>query len=260
MQLTKSTYTLFYTFDVALFKKSTEQKHQLLTHLFLCYNFFMKKTLLIVTMILTISQAELPKGFNYIQEKIPHIELELRYYSKNNFVGQVIDGYLAPKAILSSQATRSLVEVQKELEAFGLGLKVFDAYRPQKAVDHFVRWGRDLEDTKMKVQYYPTVEKKNLFKEGYIAEHSGHSRGSTVDLTLIDLASREELDMGSPFDFFGQRSWVKYNNITTQQRANRMLLNSLMLKHGFNAYAQEWWHFTLKNEPYTRNYFNFDIK
>ena len=153
----------------------------------------------------------------------------------------------------------ALVKVQKELKAFGFGLKVFDAYRPQKAVDHFVRWGKALADVKMKNEYYPTVEKRNLFKEGYIAKHSGHSRGSTVDLTLIDLKSRAELDMGSAFDFFGKRSWVKYADISAPQRANRMLLHNIMLKHTFKSYPQEWWHFTLKNEPYKR-YFNFDVK
>jgi len=219
----------------------------------------MKKSLFILTILLTTSQADLLKGFNYIQEKIPNIELDLRYYETNNFVGQVIDGYLAPRAILSSEAILSLVKVQKELEGFGLGLKVFDAYRPQKAVDHFVRWGRDLADKKMKEEYYPTVEKKNLFKEGYIAKHSGHSRGSTIDLTIIDLESRVELDMGSAFDFFGKRSWVHYKNITAEQRANRMLLNFVMSKNGFKAYAQEWWHFTLKDEPFKKTYFNFDI-
>ena len=220
----------------------------------------MKKTILTLTLLLTTSYATLPKGFSYVQEKIPNIELELRYSSNNNFVGEVIDGYLAPRAILSSKATLALAKVQKELEGFGLGLKIFDAYRPQKAVDHFVRWGRDLADKKMKSEYYPTVEKRNLFKEGYIATHSGHSRGSTLDLTLIDLESKQELDMGSPFDFFGKRSWVNYANLTPQQRANRMLLNVVMRKYGFKAYAQEWWHFTLKDEPFKKSYFDFNVE
>ena len=219
----------------------------------------MTKSIFILTILLTTSQAELLKEFNYIKEKIPNIELDLRYYGENNFVGQAIDGYVSPKAILSSKATLSLVKVQKELENFGLGLKVFDAYRPQKAVDHFVRWGKDLGDKKMKAKYYPTVSKKDLFKEGYIAQKSGHSRGSTIDLTLIDLESRAELDMGSGFDFFGKRSWVEYKKITIEQRSNRMLLNFVMLQHGFKSYAQEWWHFTLKNEPFKKSYFNFDV-
>jgi D-alanyl-D-alanine dipeptidase len=220
----------------------------------------MKKSIFLLTLLLTTSQAELPKTFSYIDEKIPTIELDIRYYSENNFIGTVIDGYLAPKAILTKKATLALTKVQKELNSFGLGLKVFDAYRPQKAVDHFVRWGRDLDDTKMKSIYYPTVEKKNLFKEGYIAKKSGHSRGSTVDLTIIDLPTKVELDMGSSFDYFGELSWVKSKNITYEQRANRMLLNTIMLKHGFKAYAVEWWHFTLKNEPYKKTYFNFDVQ
>ena len=212
-------------------------------------------------MTLTIfSFAELPKSFTYINTKMPNIELDIKYYEQDNFVGEVIDGYLAPKAILTTKATSALTKVQKELNSFGLGLKVFDAYRPQKAVDHFVRWGRDLGDIKMKAIYYPNVKKINLFRDGYIAKKSGHSRGSTVDLTIIDLETKEALDMGSSFDFFGKKSWVNYKNITTQQRANRMLLNSVMLKYGFKSYAEEWWHFTLKNEPYKKTYFNFDVQ
>jgi len=199
------------------------------------------------------------KDFLELKKEIPSIELDIRYYGSNNFIGKPIDGYLAPKAILSKEATLALKKVQKELKTFSLGLKIFDAYRPQKAVDHFVRWGKDLTDIKMKEVFYPNVEKKNLFKEGYIAKHSGHSRGSTVDLTIIDLNSKTELDMGSSFDLFGKLSWVSYKNITSQQRANRMLLHTIMLKHGFKSYAQEWWHFSLKNEPY-KEYFDFNVE
>ena len=202
---------------------------------------------------------ELPNAFSFLKEVIPNIELEMRYYTNNNFIGKPIDGYLTPRAILTKKATKALKNVQKDLNEFGLGVKVFDAYRPQKAVDHFVRWSKSLNDKTMKKEYYPNVHKKNLFKEGYIAEKSGHSRGSTVDLTLIDLKTKVELDMGSSFDLFGQQSWVKYPKIDAHQRANRMLLNSIMIKHGFKSYAQEWWHFTLKNEPYKNSYFNFDI-
>ncbi len=218
-----------------------------------------KSIIFLIFTLIFIEAKELQKGFVYIKDEIPNIQLEMRYYSQNNFIGGRIDGYLKPTAILSKEATSALKKVQKELNSFGLGLKIFDAYRPQKAVDHFVRWGRDLQATKMKDEYYPTVEKKNLFKEGYIAEKSGHSRGSTVDLTIVDLDSSVELDMGSSFDFFGKRSWVRYQNITPQQRANRMLLNAVMLRYGFKSYSQEWWHFTLKNEPYANRYFDFDI-
>jgi D-alanyl-D-alanine dipeptidase len=220
----------------------------------------MKKTTLITLITLTITHAEIPKSFSYVQEKIPTIEQELHYFSSNNFVGEVIDGYKAPKVILTTKATLALAKVQKELKRFGLGLKIFDAYRPQRAVDHFVRWGRDLSDKRMKNEYYPNVLKQNLFKEGYIAKKSGHSRGSTVDLTIIDLKRKEELDMGSSFDFFGEASHVNYAKISTQQRANRMLLNQVMIKYGFKAYSEEWWHFTLKNEPYKKRYFDFEVE
>ena len=220
----------------------------------------MKKTAFALTIFITFTFAQIPKNFSYLQEKIPNIKLEIRYYEENNFIGTTIDGYLAPKAILTTKATLALTKVQKELNRFDLGLKVFDAYRPQKAVDHFVRWGRDLGDVKMKSIYYPDVQKKHLFRDGYIAKKSGHSRGSTVDLTIIDLKSEVELDMGSFFDFFGEPSWVKYKEITAQQRANRMLLHNIMLKHGFKSYAEEWWHFTLKNEPYKKTYFDFNVQ
>ena len=220
----------------------------------------MKKSILILITLFTFSEANLPKSFLYIDKEIPNILLDIRYHSSDNFVGEVIDGYLAPRAILTKKAISRLAQIQKELESFSLGLKVFDAYRPQKAVDHFVRWGRDLSDVKMKSIYYPNVQKKNLFKKGYIAKRSGHSRGSTIDLTIIDLNTKKELDMGSSFDYFGKLSWVKAENITYEQRANRMLLNIVMLKYGFKSYAEEWWHFTLKNEPYKKTYFNFDVQ
>ncbi|SFV68130.1 D-alanyl-D-alanine dipeptidase [hydrothermal vent metagenome] len=215
----------------------------------------MKKILWILLMCISVDA----KDFLELKKEIPSIELDIRYYGSNNFIGKPIDGYLAPKAILTKEATLALKKVQKELKTFSLGLKIFDAYRPQKAVDHFVRWGKDLADIKMKEAFYPNVKKKNLFKEGYIAKYSGHSRGSTVDLTIIDLNSKTELDMGSSFDLFGKLSWIAYKNITAQQRANRMLLHIIMLKYGFKSYAQEWWHFTLKNEPY-KEYFNFNIE
>jgi len=219
-----------------------------------------KKICFILGITLMSTEAEeIPKGFVSVQEVIPSVELDIKYYGSHNFIGKPIDGYLSPQALLTIEATAALKKVQRELKDFGLGLKIFDAYRPQKAVDHFVRWGRDLNDVKMQQIYYPTVEKKNLFKEGYIAKRSGHSRGSTVDLTIVDLESKIALDMGSTFDFFGEASWVRYKEITATQRANRMLLHNIMLKYKFKSYPQEWWHFTLKNEPY-KTYFDFDVK
>ncbi|HHB93849.1 MAG TPA: peptidase M15 [Campylobacterales bacterium] len=219
-----------------------------------------RKIILAIVLIFNIIQAkELLKGFVSVQNIIPNIELDLRYYSTNNFMGRRVKGYNHNIAILTIEATKALAKVQKELNQFGLGLKIFDSYRPQKAVDYFVAWGRDLNDTLMKQGFYPTEEKKNLFRDGYIAQKSGHSRGSTVDLTIIDLDTKQELDMGSSFDFFGQASWVKYSKITFKQRANRMLLHEIMIKYGFRPYAREWWHFTLVKEPYPDKYFDFNI-
>ena len=152
--------------------------------------------------------------------------------------------------------------MQAQLAPIGRGLKVFDAYRPQRAEDHFVRWAEDLADTKMKARYYPDVDKANLFRDGYIAAKSGHSRGSTVDLTIVSLNAGEpiELDMGTGWDHFGPKSWPSSREVTTQQRANRMLLQSLMVKHGFRPLAEEWWHFTLVDEPFPDTYFDFVVE
>ena len=204
--------------------------------------------------------SDLPSDFEYINDVIPVIVVELRYAGSNNFVGQPVDGYESERCIITADAAYALKRAQAALKLFGLGLKVFDAYRPQQAVDHFVRWASDTLDTKMKDQYYPAVAKSELFEKGYIAEKSGHTRGSTVDLTLIELESGGELDMGSPFDFFDEKSHVVYSNITSQQRANRMLLNRVLTGCGFKFYEFEWWHFTLRNEPYPDTYFDFAVE
>jgi D-alanyl-D-alanine dipeptidase len=164
---------------------------------------------------------------------------------------------------LTREAASALGEVQAALKRFGLGIKIFDAYRPQRAVDHFVRWARDISDIQMKSKYYPDVNKKDLFREGYIALKSSHSRGSTVDITIVAKGPNGEvvaLDMGSGFDFFGPISWPSDMRITPAQRAHRMLLQTLMVEHGFVPYPKEWWHFTLKNEPYPDRYFDFPIQ
>ena len=200
----------------------------------------------------------LPDGFVYLDEAIPNLVIDPRYATENNFVGQRVDGY--GHAVLSAPAAAALVNVQAALRPFDLGLKVFDAYRPQRAVDHFVRWGKGLDDRRTKPDYYPDVAKENLFKEGYNASRSSLSRGSTVDVTIVYRDSAgliRELDMGSRFDFFGPISWPDSAAITAQQRANRALVQSLMTAHGFAPYAQEWWHFTLVHEPYPDTYFDF---
>jgi D-alanyl-D-alanine dipeptidase len=205
----------------------------------------------------------LPSGFVYVEDTVPGIEIELRYFSNHNFVGERIDGYTAPRCILTEKAALALKSVQEDLNRFGLGLKIFDAYRPQQAVDHFVKWSKDQGDVRMKAEFYPEMAKENLFKDGYIAEKSGHSRGSTVDLTIVSLdpkAQGVELDMGTGFDYFGPRSWPNNPEIGAVQRTHRMLLQLVMEKHGFIPYSKEWWHFTLKGEPYPETYFNFPIR
>lgn len=202
----------------------------------------------------------LAQGFVYLDEAIPDIVIELKYTTGDNFVGRPIDGYERGRAVLSEPAAAALAEVQAALQPFGLGLKVFDAYRPQRAVDHFVRWAGDLEDQRTKPDFYPDVAKEDLFEEGYIAARSGHTRGSTVDLTIVhrdEAGTVHELDMGSGYDFFGPISWPNSPAATAQQRANRALLHNAMIAHGFNHYSQEWWHFTLSDEPYPDTYFDF---
>jgi D-alanyl-D-alanine dipeptidase len=204
----------------------------------------------------------LPKGFVYLDETVPDILTDMRYATTHNFVGDRIDGYLQPRPILTRQAAVALQKAQEELRPFGLGLKLFDAYRPQRAVDHFVRWAKDVTDIRMKAEFYPGVQKENLFRDDYIAAKSGHSRGSTVDVTIVPLgdASARELDMGTGFDFFGPESWPERRDISPDQRAHRMLLQILMKKCGFTPYPKEWWHFTLKNEPFPDTYFDFPVR
>lgn len=202
---------------------------------------------------------EMPDGFVYVAEEIPDVIQEIRYYSTYNFVGTRIDGYNEPQCILTKEATTALKAVNDELQKKGYVLKLYDGYRPQCAVNHFVRWAENVDDTLMKASFYPEVDKALLFKQGYIFERSGHSRGSTIDLTLIDKASGKELDMGGVFDYFGELSHPNYQGITEQQKANRQLLREVMLRHGFKPLDSEWWHFTLKNEPYPDTYFDFPI-
>jgi D-alanyl-D-alanine dipeptidase len=208
-------------------------------------------------------QTELPKGFVNLKEAIQNVVIDLRYYSSDNFIGDTITGYNAEKCFMSKEAASALTKVQADLTNQGLGLKVFDAYRPQRAVDHFARWAADLDDNKMKSIYYPNVPKTRLFELGYIAAKSGHTRGSTVDLTIIYTSGEDEgreMDMGTPWDFFSERSWPASDGVTSQQKVNRMLLRDLMIKHGFKPYEGEWWHFTLKNEPFPDTYFDFEVE
>ena len=204
--------------------------------------------------------AQLPKGFVYVEDMVPTIKVDLRYFSDNNFLGKPVDGYKKEVAILTVQAAEALKNAQEELKQYNLSIMIYDSYRPQTAVNHFVRWARDLNDTINKIAFYPKVKKQHLFQEGYISSQSGHSRGSTMDITLVDINTCEPLDMGSPYDFFGPESWIANNDLTAQQRANRMLLQTIMLKHGFRFYNKEWWHFTLRGEPFPDTYFDFPVE
>ncbi|MBZ9728270.1 M15 family metallopeptidase [Salegentibacter sp. JZCK2] len=219
--------------------------------------------LLIFIISLTSSFAQekgLPEGFVYIKEQIPDIKLNIRYAASNNFIGKPVNAYKKPVAILTQQAADALENVQKDLKSEGYCLKIFDAYRPQTAVNHFIEWARNPEDTLTKQKFYPDVAKKDLFQLGYIATKSGHSRGSTVDLTIIDAQTEKEVDMGSGYDFFGDISHHSTDKITKEQKANRSLLKRIMIKNGFRPYPEEWWHYTLRNEPYPETYFDFPVQ
>ena len=226
-----------------------------------------------------IDPTEDSSQFVNITDVVPDAILEIRYYCTYNFVGARIDGYLQPTALLTKQAADSLKAVSDDLIAQGYRIKIFDAYRPQMGVDHFVRWASDINDTIMKSYFYPEVPRDSLFELGFIDKRSGHTRGSTVDLTLFDMTTEKEVDMGGPFDFFGFESHPDFcgnpetgeytgdnstspvgRSITEEQFNNRMILRNAMLRHGFRAIGSEWWHFTLKNEPFPDTYFTFPVK
>ena len=200
-----------------------------------------------------------PSGFVLLADHVPHIVQEIRYYSTYNFIGERIDGYEEPCAVLTKEAARALQSVAGELIVQGFRLKVFDAYRPACAVRRFVLWGIEDQDVRMKPYFYPELEKQELFARGYIAKMSSHSRGSTVDLTLLDMQTGKELDMVTPFDLFSEASHPDYRGITEEQYENRMLLRHVMVRNGFEPFPYEWWHFTLKNEPYPETYFEFPV-
>ena len=225
-----------------------------------------------------VPSTEDSSAFVMLPEAVPDAILEIRYYGTYNFVGDRIDGYEEPTAMLTKQAAQALKAVSDDVIRQGYRLKIYDAYRPQKGVDHFVRWAADITNTRMKPYFYPDLDKSVLFEQEYIMEKSGHTRGSTVDLTLFDMATEKELDMGGTFDWFGPESHPDFcgnpetgeytgdnskspagRSITEQQFANRMILRRAMLAHGFKPLDTEWWHFTLRDEPYPDTYFTFPI-
>ena len=198
-------------------------------------------------------------GFVMLADYVPHSVQEIRYHSTYNFIGERVDGYEEPCAFLTLDAARALKSASNELYVMGYVLKIFDAYRPARAVRHFVFWGIEDQDIRMKPYFYPDLEKQELFMRGYIAKNSTHSRGSTVDLTLLDMKTGKEVDMGSPFDFFGEISHPGYQGVTEAQFENRMTLQRVMKRNGFRELDCEWWHFTLEEEPYPDTYFDFPV-
>ena len=230
------------------------------------------------------SENRRPADIVDIERAVPGVVLDIRYHGPHNFVGAPIDGYQAPKCFLTRNAAEALAKVQGELKNFSLSLKIYDCYRPQRAVNHFVRWAKDINDIKTKEEFYPTVDKRYLFRDGYIAARSGHSRGSTVDLTIVPIPTpRQEpyspgqsltacfapsdqrfrdnsIDMGTGFDCFHELSHPGNLKVGGQQRIHRLLLKTLMDKYGFKNYDKEWWHFTLRDEPYPNTYFDFPVK
>ncbi len=199
--------------------------------------------------------------FVSLAEAVPDVILEIRYYSTYNFVGDRIDGYEEPCALLTKEAAEALKGAAADAQEQGYMLKIYDAYRPQTAVDNFIAWAEDIEDTRMKEYFYPELDKSVLFDQGYIAEKSGHSRGSTLDLTLFDMDAGKELDMGGTFDYFGELSHPDYvGDLTEEQIQNRNTLRDIMVENGFKPLDTEWWHFTLENEPYPDTYFAFPVR
>lgn len=200
------------------------------------------------------------KGFVEIAKEIDDVILEIRYSSTYNFIGDKIDGYVDSTALLSVEACNGLKKASDEFRSLGYRIKIYDAYRPMKAVRHFVRWAKDIDDTRMKDIFYPNVDKRDLFKLGFISDRSSHSRGSTVDITLFDERTGKDVDMGSYFDYFGDISNSDYSDLSLEQLNNRKLLRDVMSKYGFKVLDSEWWHFTLIDEPYKDTYFEFEVK
>jgi zinc D-Ala-D-Ala dipeptidase len=225
-----------------------------------------------------------PAAFVSLHTLDPSILLDIRYFTTHNFVGRRIHGYRAPLCILTRPAAEGLARAQAALVPQGYTLKVYDCYRPQRAVDDFVRWARRLHDQRMKREFYPRVDKSRLFADGYIAERSGHSRGSTMDLTLVKLPARKQpkwrrgtfglvpcfapyderfpdntIDMGTGYDCFDTLAHTLDPRIQGVQRDNRLLLKSAMETAGFTNYVNEWWHYTLRDEPFPDTYFNFPV-
>lgn len=240
----------------------------------------MRKFLVTCMLPISLGCYALPSGFVYLNQVAPSIIEDMHYASTQNFTGSKIPGYKTPQCIVTTQTAEQLKKAQDEFLKKGYSIKVYDCYRPQKAVTYFYKWSRNIHDQKTKAYYYPREQKNMLFAKGYIAEHSGHSRGSTIDLTLVPLSKKalthnpltrcyaqseryqndNSINMGTRFDCFDPSAEVFYPHISNVQKQNRMLLRKTMIKFGFTPYEKEWWHFTLKNEPFPNSYFDFNIR
>ena len=215
--------------------------------------------ILLITFNSVLFNNNLEDGFVYLKDIDDSVIVDLKYYSSENFTGQLVEGYHSNTAILTNEAALALSNAQDDFNKLGYSLILYDAYRPQRAVDFFVKWSKNLNDTINKRIYYPNIKKSELFKLGYIAYKSGHSRGSTVDVSIVEISTNKELDMGTVFDYFGVKSHTFFDELSEDQKANRLLLHKIMSHNGFKNYQKEWWHYTLKNEPFQK-YFNFLVK
>ena len=221
----------------------------------------MKKLLFLLFLFLNnCNTSDVTSNFSKIEIIKPPILIDIRYSGSDNFLGRTVKGYESPKNVLTNEVIEALTRIQKILSKNGLGIKLYDGYRPQKSVNDFIEWSNKISDTLTKQKYYPDEKKDSLIMKGYIAKKSAHSRGSTIDVTLIYTDSinyGKELDMGSGWDFFGIKSWIDYDSITDIQKKNRNYLQNIMNQNGFRSYSKEWWHFTLIDEPYPNRYFDF---
>lgn len=220
--------------------------------------------LIIIILVVTLADEDIPEDMDHsqfviINDYIPEIITELRYYSSYNFVGAHIDGYEEPVALLTKQAMEKLKKANEVFNNDEYLIKIWDSYRPRRAVEHFVRWRDDLTDEKMRKYFYPALSKKEVFEKGFVADKSGHSRGSTIDLTLVHKINGTDVDFGTSFDFFGEKAHTDFDNITDYQKNNRQYLKRVMEENGFINIPEEWWHFTLANEPFPNIYFNFPV-
>jgi zinc D-Ala-D-Ala dipeptidase len=200
-----------------------------------------------------------PAAFVDAATVVPGLIVDMRYAGANNFVGRPIDGYEASRCLLTKAAATALAGVAADLKPRGLALKVFDCYRPTRAVADFLRWAHDPNDQKMKAQFYPDVDKSALFTDDYIISRSAHSRGSAVDVTIVK-ADGHDLDMGTPFDFFSLKSWPGNPAVGPTAYADRDMLAGMMAEQGFRPYNREWWYFSLRHEPFPETYFDFPVR